>query len=395
MMKWLRRKASAAGVTLVQAPGVAQWSARNYGAFAKEAYTMNVVAYQAINRVADAVAGSRWDVWRGGERVEGTQLETVWARPNPLQSGPEFIRAAVGYLLISGNSYMERVQAGRRVELWTLRPDRMQVVPGADGLPAAYQYKHNGRQIRWANDPITGGDVRHVKMFNPIDDFYGLSPIEAAAFGVDQHNEAMQWMQALLQNAARPSGALKITQPVGQEQLNRLKAEMETAYSGSGNAGRPLILEGGMEWESMGMSPQSMDLLNTKFSSARDVCLAFGVPPQLLGIPGDSTYSNYKEARLAFYEDTVLPFIDLFTDEVNDWLSPLFGGLNLKPNMDTVPAIADKRASLWDMADKSTDLTVNERRALKGYDPLPDGDVREEVRRGTDAVKALHELTYG
>jgi len=124
----------------------------------------------------------------------------------------------------------------------------------------------------------------------------------------------------------------------------------------------------------MGMSPSDMAILETKFSAARDVCLAFGVPPQLLGIPGDNTYSNYQEARLAFWEDTVIPLLDMIASDWNAWLAEP-QGVQIRPDLDQVPAIADKRHVLWDMADKATDLTINERRAMKGYEPIQGGDV--------------------
>ena len=186
----------------------------------------------------------------------------------------------------------------------------------------------------------------------------------------------MTWMQSLLQNSARPSGALvtKDGEELSDDNFNRLKAQIEEQYVGSRNAGRPMLLEGGLDWKAMGLSPSDMAILETKFSAARDVCLAFGVPPQLLGIPGDNTYSNYAEARLAFWEDTVIPLLDMITSDWNAWLAEP-AGVELRPDLDQVPAIADKRQVLWDMADRAQDLTINERRAMKGYEPIQGGDV--------------------
>ena len=124
----------------------------------------------------------------------------------------------------------------------------------------------------------------------------------------------------------------------------------------------------------MGLSPSDMGIIETKYSAARDVCLALGVPPQLLGIPGDNTYSNYAEARLAFWEDTVIPLLDLIAADWNAYLGDP-QGVELRPDLDQIPAIADKRNTLWEMADRATDLTINERRAMKGYEPIDGGDV--------------------
>lgn len=385
----LSRKASEASRLLVMNPGQPRWTPRNYAHFAKEGYQYNVVAYQAINRVADAVATIEWEVWQGDKAIEGEHpLKALWSRPNTQQTGGEYLRSVIGYLLISGNSYIETVGGLRQpiVELHNPRSDRMKVVPNGEGLVGAYVYKYQSREVRWQVDPITGrGPMHHMKLWHPLDDFYGMSPIEAGAFAVDQHNEAMKWVQALLQNSARPSGALtmKDGSKLGDEQFNRLQAQIEQQYAGAANAGRPMLLEGGLAWEQMGLSPSDMAILETKFSSARDIALAFGVPPQLLGIPGDATYSNYKEARLAFYEDTVLPLLGYLLHTFNDIFEEPFSGAYIKPNLDSIPAIAEKRQELWDAIDKSKELTINERREAKGYPPL------EQVVPGEDGNRLM------
>ena len=370
-------KESRTGAAMVMTPGQPTWSARDYRAFADEAYRKNVVAYQAVNRIADAVASVRWTAWRGEQELAEHPVLRLLQKPNPAQNQSQYIQAKLGYLLLSGNGYEERVQVRGEVrELYQLRPDRMKIIAGANGFPQAYQYENNGRKVRFDVDPVTMDcDVHHIRMFNPLDDWYGMAPVEAAAYAIDQHNEAMAWMQALLQNSARPSGALvtKDGQTLSDDQFNRLKADIDAKYSGARNAGRPMLLEGGLDWRQMGLSPTDMGIVEAKNSAARDVALAFGVPPQLLGIPGDNTYSNYAEARLAFWEDTVLPLLDWLANDWSQWLGQ--GDITIKPDVDQVPAIVEKRQTLWDMADRATDLTINERRELKGYKPIPGGDV--------------------
>ena len=402
-------KESRAGAAMVMTPGQPAWSGRNYASFADEGYRKNVVAHAAINKIADAVASVPWLAFRGDQELTDHPILSLLKRPNPMQSGANYMRAKVGFFMLSGNAYEERVRIGSEVrELYQLRPDRMKVIPGGNGFPIGYEYKVNSRTVRWDVDPRTMDcDIRHIKSFNPLDDWYGLSPIEAGAYAVDQNNQAMQWMQSLLQNSARPSGALSTPEDkdLSEDQFNRLKTQIDEQYSGAANAGRPMLLEGGLRWEQMGLSPIDMQIIETKFSSARDVALALGVPPQLIGIPGDSTYSNYKEARLAFWEDTVIPLLDMFADDWNQWLAGP-DGIELRPDLDQVPAIADRRMVLWDMADRATDLTLNERRAMKGYEPVEGGDtvlvnssqislsmavapIQDEALPSVDDVKAL------
>lgn len=376
----VERKQSTAARALVMNPGQPVWSQRNYESFAKEAFSCNVVAFQAINRIGDALATVKLGIYRKETELTDHPLAALLRRPNPMQSYGDYMRAKVGFLLLAGNGYEERITvAGKPRELYQLRPDRMKIIPSANGVPAAYEYSVNQQKVMFPVNPQTlESDLRHLKMFNPLNDWYGMSPIEAGAFAIDQNNQAMKWMQSLLQNSARPSGALTMKEgaSLSDEEYNRLKTQIEEQYSGYSNAGRPMLLEAGLDWKQMGLSPADMSILETKYSSARDIALAFGVPPQLLGIKGDNTYSNYQEARLAFYEDTVLPLLDMVLTDWNSWLVPSFGDrIEIRPDIDAVPAIADKRLKMWEMANASVDLTINERRQLKGYGPMEGGDV--------------------
>jgi len=370
------QKASRAYAVHIQSPAQPTWTARDFPSFVKEAYKANVVAYQAVNKIATAVSSIEWEAWKGEQQFDTHPILDLLKKPNTMQSGADWWKARVIYLLLSGNSFDERVMVGTSIkELWPLRPDRVSIISGKTGLPVAYDYRSGSSTIRFASNEITGdSDILHTSLFDPLDPLKGQSPVQAAAFAVDQHNGAMGWIQSLLQNSARPSGALVVGKDtsLSDEEFARLKTELESRYSGPENAGRPMLLEGGLDWKQMGLSPVDMEILRIKDSAARDISLAFGVPPLLLNIPGDNTYANYREARLGFYEDTVLPFIAFLAEELSAWLGPYFDNVELRPNKDKIEAIADKRMKLWSMADNSLDLTLNESRSLKGYDPLPE-----------------------
>lgn len=368
-------KESQAHSILVVNPGQPVWTPRDYKSFAEEAYVRNVIAYQAINKIAEAVSSVRWVAYRGETEVSQSPALDLINNPNPSQTGREFIEAKIGYLMISGNSYDERIMiSGQPREIYTHRPDRMKIVPGPNGTPKAYIYEVASSRVTWQVDENGNSDIRHMRLFNPLNDWYGQAPVEAAAYAIDQHNEAMKWVQALLQNSARPSGALVSKgDALTDEQYNRLKAQMEMQYQGGSNAGRPMLLEGGLDWKEMGLSPTDMGVIESKNSAARDISLAFGVPPQLLGIPGDNTYSNYSEARLSFWEDTIIPLVDRLAEEFTAFIGEPYG-VEIRADMDQIPAIVDKRRTLWEMVNASTVLTINEKREAMGYDPIAGGD---------------------
>lgn len=357
------------------------WMRRDVAKFADEGYRRNVIAHRAVAMIATAAAAVPWKLMerrvRGGIRVvESHPLITLLANPNPLQGSTELCEALYSHRLIAGNAYLHAIgpKGSAPLELHVLRPDRMAVIPGQGGIPKAYRYSVDTRTMDIPVDAITGQSrILHVKAFHPLDDWYGMSPVEAAAYSIDQHNQCGAWNQALLQNGARPSGALLVKAGEGQPgtlseaQYQRLKSQLDDQFSGATNAGRPLLLEGGLEWKEMSLSPRDMDFIGIKHSSARDIALAFGVPPQLLGIPGDNTYANLKEARLALWEQTILPLLESVTDALNNWLVPMFdASLSLRLDQDAIPILAEKRDAYWERISKADFLTPDEKRTLLG-----------------------------
>lgn len=388
------RKASATGALVAfGALGNPVWTERRIDRLADEGYLRNVIAYRCVGEVARAAAATRWLLFERGARDE-RELEThpllgLIRRPNPLQSGAALIEAAVAHLLIAGNGYVEAVAPKGRppVELYVLRPDRMRIVPGATGLPAAYRYTVEGRSRDFAVDQVTGRSaILHLKTFHPLDDWYGLAAVEPAAYAIDQHNQAGAWNQALLQNGARPSGAMVLRADAGtltDEQVERLRRDIDDHFAGAANAGRPLLLEGGLDWRELSLSPKDLDFVAGKHAAARDIALAFGVPPMLLGIPGDNTYANLREARLAFWEQTVLPIVEGLAQDLTAWLAHRFGdGLRLAPDLDEIAALSLRRERLWAKLERASFLTVNEKRAACGYAPIAGGEALVRCSNG-------------
>ncbi len=363
--------------------GRARWSPRDYAGLAREGFLKNAVVYRAVKLVAESAASLPLLVYEGEEERAPHPLRDLLARPNPRADGAALFETLYVHLLLAGNAYLEAVMLDNLPrELHVLRPDRMRVVPGGEGWPEAYEYSAGGRTVRFNQDrgqPGVPSPILHVALTHPLDDHYGFAPIEAAAVAVDTHNAAARWNKALLDNAARPSGALVYAGPEGallsDAQFDRLKRELETTYQGSANAGRPLLLEGGLDWKAMSHSPKDMDFLEAKHAAAREIALAFGVPPMLLGIPGDNTYANYREANLALWRQTVIPLAARIASAIAQWLSPAYGGtLRLAVDADNVEALGADRAAQWRRIADAPFLTLTEKRAALGYSPVEGGD---------------------
>ena len=372
-------KASAAApVMAFHGTGRAVWSPRDHFTLTRTGYAQNAVGFRAVRLVAEASAAIPLQVVENGARMTTHPVIGLLAQPNPGQDGRAFLESVYGHLQLSGNAYLEAAShdaLGVPRELHSLRPDRMRVVPGPDGWPMAYEYTLGAKTHRWSMQSEIR-PILHLKGFHPINDHYGMSPLEAAAGAVDIHNAAAKWSKALLDNAARPSGAIVFQGRDGgttmsEEQYNRLTREIEENHAGAGNAGRPMLLEGGLDWRPMGFSPSDMEFLETKNGAAREIALAFGVPPMILGLPGDNTYANYQEANRAFYRQTVLPLVKKTANALACWLSEARGlDVQIEPDLDAVPALASERDALWKRVADAEFLTDAEKRALLGLPPL-------------------------
>ncbi|HEY8577638.1 MAG TPA: phage portal protein [Devosia sp.] len=350
--------------------GAASWSHRGFASLVTQGYARNPVVYRCVRLIAETANRVPLVVSEGGQRVDEHPLGALLARPNGRQSGGELLEAVFAYLQTAGNAYLQAgVVEGEVKALFSLRPDRMKVVAGSDGWPVGYDYTAGGRTVRLRQDGEPLPQVLHLALFHPLDDHYGMAPLEAAQTSMDIHNAASAWNKALLDNAARPSGALVYSaggQSLTEDQFSRLKSELEENFSGSANAGRPMLLEGGLDWKALSLSPRDMDFIETRHAAARDIALAFGVPPMLLGIPGDNTYANLAEANRALWRQTLIPLVVRVAEELSNWLSPAFGGATIQPDFDGVEALAEDRAALWARVGAAEFLSDAEKRAMLG-----------------------------
>lgn len=382
------------------------------GALTEEGFIRNITVYACVTQIARAVAGipwvlmersaggqkfkarkimtqaAAWKAWQSGQpfrrkAVEQSELENhpilaLMDKPNPRQSGQEFFEALAGYVMLAGNSYDSFVgadtgpKAGQVDEMYLLRPDRTSIVPGdEDQTIAAFVYT-----VGSARQRFDAANVWHARLFHPTSDFYGLSPLQVAMRTVALDNEMAKWNHRLMSNEARPSGALVTASQLLPDVRERMNLELRDEFAGSMNAHRPLLLEGGVDWKELSLSPAELDFLaSSKYNTVR-ICATYGVPPELVGDSEHKTYNSFPEARSSFYHETVLPFMDRIRDGLNAHLVPRFGSdrLFLDYDRDQIEAIQEDQAKLWGRLERATWLTFNEKRRATGYDDIDGGD---------------------
>ena len=323
-------------------------------------FLRNAIAQRAVRMIADGVGDAPLS-------AAPEVLALVQAR-----SGGQALTATVAaQLLLHGNAYVQMLTDARGdvVELFALRPERVVVEPDANGWPVAYRYTVGTRSARLLAD-APRPQLVHIKTFHPLDDHSGLGCLGAAAGAIALHNAAATWNTGLLDNAARPSGAL-IYDPgdgstLSREQFERLQGQMDDSFSGARNAGRPMLLEGGLTWQALSLTPADMDFAGMKAAAAREIATAFGVPPMLLGLPGDATYANYKEANRALWRQAILPLAGTILAALSQGLAGWFEEAGLRVDLDRVPALAEDRERLWGQVGAADFLSREEKRAMVG-----------------------------
>ncbi|WP_448662351.1 phage portal protein [Sphingomonas sp. CJ20] len=369
-MNWFGRKAAGRGDVRPALAG-AGFSVRagdwpqGYEAQVRDAFAANPVAQRAVRLVAEGV----------GDAPLTASDPALVALVTQRSGGQALLETLAAQLLLHGNAYVQLLtdSNGALCELIALRPERVRVEADARGWPVAYQYKVGAHVTRLAAEDAGGRPaIVHLKSFHPLDDHYGLGCLGAAAGAVAIHNAATRWNKALLDNAARPSGALVYDTgdgaPMSPAQFERLRREMEAGFAGAANAGRPMLLEGGLKWQAMSLTPADMDFVGLKAAAAREIALAFGVPPMLLGLPGDAAYANYREANRALWRQAILPMARTILSGIAQGLGGWFPDAALAVDLDRVAALAEDRERLWAQVSGADFLTDAEKRAMLGLD---------------------------
>ena len=365
-------------------------SNKKYSSYADEGYNQNAIVHRSVDIISINASSVKLDVFDDDIKLDNHELITLLDRPNPLQSGQEFFTSLFSYLMISGNTYILRDADDLRPprELYLLRPDRIQIKAGETIIPSSYDYVVDGKTLKsYPVDQTTGqSQLKQIKLFNPVDDYYGCSPMMSSAYNIDQHNLAGIHNVALLKNGATPSGMLKFnprdeageSTTLTDDQRARLLEDLEFRFQGSHNSGRPLLLEGDFDYTQMGLSPKDMDFLELSNMSAREIALSFGVPAQLIGIPDAQTYSNMETAKLSLYEETIIPLLQRVESDLNEFLAPLYdGNIRVQYDIDSIPAMAEKRRQIYENVVGGVQagiLTRNEARERLGLESVSGGD---------------------
>jgi HK97 family phage portal protein len=353
----------------------------NLEAYAKEGYAENPTVYACIKLVAESMASIPLRVKVNGELVEDHPLERLLEQPNPDEGGIEFRIAAASWLLMSGNCYTQKLMSGKTpTQLMNWQPYNFSITRRlGNPLPLRYTYAKNQQHERnFDVDPISGkSEIMHWRTFNPSKSSgeFGQAPLKAAASCVDSANASRLWNYSTTQNSGSASILVTSEQEITPKQQQQLEQNLVEKWMGPKNANKIKVMGSATKVQTISMTPKDMEWIEGLKLSAKEICSVFGVPTQLLGIEGSQTYANYAEAKIAFYTQSVMPLLNLYISELNRFLSPDFGdSVEICYNKDDIDALEPLRRDARAEKLATNVLTINEKRALLGYDRIEEDD---------------------
>lgn len=383
--KWWFSKAATQTVVRESNLSGVVWSDENFENFAKEAYLRSIIAFRCINEIAKSVASVPWGVFRldsEGKKVPvlNHPITKILKRPNPEEGWSFFIQKMWSFYKLDGNTFIHKISPmsgpNRTVpqELRILRPDRMKILEDGGRL-IGFEHKIGMRDPDiFLIDQITQqADVLQIKTFHPTDDWWGAAATKVAAREIDTGNEAVVWNKSLLENQGRPGLIYNFKSPLENKEYKRFKTRLAEQFAGPKNAGKDIIVDGEAEVKPYGFTMNDLDFMEGQQELARRVCIAYDVPPVVIGI-ADATFNNEAEGRLRLWEGPVTHDLSLMQDEFNNWFF-IDDEIFVAPILDEVPALALARQRNWDRANASDFLTINQKLEMVGKEPDPDGDV--------------------
>lgn len=393
--------------------GQPDWTPATLQGYAEAGYEGNSLVLACIRRRAQSAAFAPLVAYMG-ERAQPERLPDahplaqLLRRPNPWQSWYEFAEQGITYLDLDGNLFIymawRSLLARRQPEefpaaLYLLRPDRVRVVPGRNRTEPLWGYVYDAEDTgAWlSREPFLPSEVIHVKYPNPRDPFEGFgrgtSPLGAAAKQVDVDNAATSFLKTFFAQGVVPYGLLKSKQTLVDDEVARIRDRLKAQYAGQQNWGEVMILDADAEYQQMGMSMRDMTFGDLDARNEARICQVLDVPPILVGAKvglDQATYSNYEQARSAFWQDALIPGVyqrledalnlGLGTPEV--WLAYDYSGVPALREDEVKQAETAVRLFLGGVARR------NEARARMGLEPADEDGFRaaDEQQIGAPAV---------
>lgn len=332
-------------------------------------YQQSPWVYVAVNRIVEAAALVPLHVLRlQGETQQEVirhPLEVLLDAPNPYLSRFELFEQTIGMLELTGNAYwfIGGDAVGRPAQIWPLRPDRVSIVPDTETYIRGYIYEIDGQRI-----PLEAAEVVHFHRWNPANDYYGLSALEAARLAVSSDRAMAEWNHNTFgRDNGVPAGIVNVKEFVSDTDFERIKREWRQSYGGPQRR-TAFLRGGGIEWHNIGLSHTDLDFLQGREAHRDEILNIFGIPVGL--VSDNATEANATVAERMFIERTLWPKLVRMAQKITQELLPFWPGDYVALFEDIRPT--DMQARLDEIRTAQAILSINEIR--QRYYSLPGVD---------------------
>lgn len=346
----------------------------------------------AVNMVADEASSMDLVVKdsKSEELIFHHPILDLLKAPNADVVQEEFLKQLAIFFQVTGNAFVLATGPVNRppLELFAVNPASVELVRGTDGFTKEIKvHATEGKITTYKRQEVNGrfryfdgadNEIWHMKSYHPgygRGELWGLSQLAPISVEIEQYIEASVHNLSLLKRGARPSGAVKVTEMLTDDQYQRLQHQLERFYSGSANAGRSMILEGG-DFVQMSQTNKDMDFATLKAEITKTIYSSLDIPLALVTTEA-TTFNNMTTAQLMFYDNAVLPLIDRVLNELTAFIMLRYdktGTLSLFYEIDKIEALEPRRNEELQKLQKAGVLTINEMRMRMGFEALDGGD---------------------
>lgn len=338
-------------------------------------------AWACVNLVAGTIATLPVMVYRPakGGRVVATDhwlYRILHDDPNLDQTSVDFWEYTCAALELRGNAYAEK-----------LRGSSGQVVgldPIAPGIVSCRRRDDGELEYRWTWNGIsrreTSANVLHIRGFGG-DPLGGVSPIAAGAETFGHARALNRTSGSVFRNAMMPSGVYQTSAKLNAEQTQQIEQLLAKKYQGAANAGRPMVIGHDLKWQQLTMSPEDMEMLESRGFSVEEICRMWGVPPHMIGHTAGNTQlgSSISEQTRGFVMFTLRRRLKRIEAALRkQLLTPrdIAEGIIIEINLDGLLRGAPaERSAFYNAGLQNGWFTINEVRALENLPPVEGGDI--------------------
>ncbi len=375
---------------------VPQYVAQTFENYVNEGYKKNELIYTCISYKAESAGQVRLKARKkGGDDVDANHpLQVLLDNPNRQMSGFDFLAACIIYIDLAGIMRWEKVRNGLKQTstLWPLRPDWLHPIPSSVDYLAGYNYRIPGIT---QPKPLKVDDVLSARMFDPLNQYAGLAPVQVASRVGNVDNDTTDYIKLFFEEGGAPPGVLTSKQKLSGTDVDRIRAGWRKRYGGRDNWIDPVVLDSEAEYQQIGSSFKDMGFDSLDARSEARICQILKVPPILIGAKiglDRSTFSNYDEGRRSFWQDTMFSQLKRIAEAIQrELVIPEYGnGYEVYVDYSDVPALQEDRDSRWVRATNAWNanaITRNEFYKEVGLAEL--GDKGEMYKDGTTPENAL------